>query len=134
MEVIQDLMRQQIAFESSIVGTDGTLAQLNTPIFALKRGIIGEAEETIEALENGDLEHAKEEAMDVTIFLCTLFNHLGITYEEITSIASAKMETNRIKYYSDPDRDEGLTVAEIMAKRKREWNEIVIYESSPVLE
>lgn len=132
MEVIQDLMNQQKIFESTIVGNDGNLSNLNTPEYSITRGVIGEAEEALESLADGDWEHAQEELIDVLIFLCTAFNHMELSYATICELASQKMDLNRIKYYSDPERDKGLTVAEIMAKRKREWNEIVIYESEPL--
>ena len=126
MEVVKDLMLQQTLFEASIVGTDGDLSKLNTPEYALVRGVIGEAEEALEAIREGDIQAAKWEMADVLVFLCTAFNQLGMTYEEVCELASAKMEVNRIKYYSD---GEALPVAEIMIKRKREWNEIVVYDS-----
>lgn len=129
MEVVKDLMIQQKEFEDSIVGNDGTLSDLNTPIYALVRGVIGEAQEALEDLEKGDIEHAKEEAADVLIFLCTFFNHLGMSYEDVCELSSMKMEMNKVKYYSD---GEDMPVAKIMATRKRQWNEIVIYESQPI--
>lgn len=129
MEVVRDLMIQQKHFESTIYGTDGDLSTLNTFIYALTRGVIGEAEEAKEAFYEGDIEGAKEEMADVLIFICTAFNHLGMTYEEVCELSAMKMNKNYTKYYSDPDRDVGLTIEQVMAKRKREWNEIVIYDS-----
>lgn len=122
-------MIQQIAFESSIVGNDGDLSTLNTFLYALRRGVIGETEEAIEAFEEGDIDAAKEEMADVLIFICTAFNHLGMTYQEVCDLSAKKMEKNKVKYYSD---GEDLPVKEIMAKRKREWNEIVIYEAEVI--
>lgn len=123
-------MQQQIEFEASILGNDGTLAELNSPTHAIERGIIGEAQEALEAVRDGMMEHAKEEAADVLIFLCTFFNHLGMSYEEVCELSQKKMEKNRIKYYSD---GEDLPVREIMRRRKEEWDSIVIYESEDLV-
>lgn len=107
---LDGLMRQQQQFEQGIVGTDGSLESFNTPEFAVTRGIIGEGQETLEAIESGDLEAAKVEAVDVLIFLCTLFNHLNMTPDEVEQLARIKMDINFKKYA--PENFQGRTIQE----------------------
>ncbi len=103
-------MADQADFEASLVGIDGTLADYNSPEFILARGIIGEATEALTDLTHGMLSGAKFEAVDVLIFLSSLFNHLGMTAEEVEMIAKVKMEHNRHKYA--PEHFQGRTVEE----------------------
>jgi hypothetical protein len=107
---LKGIMADQADFEASLVGTDGTLADYNSPEFILARGIIGEATEALTDLTHGTLSGAKFEAVDVLIFLASLFNHLGMTAEEVEMIARVKMEHNRHKYA--PEYFQGRTVEE----------------------
>jgi hypothetical protein len=113
------LMAKQEQFEDSLVGTDGSLRQHNTAEYALKRGVIGEAEEALESLEEGDIEGAKLEAVDVLIFLSTLFNHLNVTYDEVLELGRKKMATNFSKYR--PEYFAGMTVDEGVKKSRDLW-------------
>jgi hypothetical protein len=114
---LEGIMADQKEFEESLVGTDGTLADYNTPEFILARGIIGEATEALTDLTHGTLSGAKFEAVDVLIFLSSLFNHLEMTAEEVEMIAKVKMEHNRHKYA--PHFFEGRTVKEGIAEARR---------------
>jgi len=120
-DFMQSLMDFQNAFEISIVATDGTLRERNTPVYITDRGIVGEMRELREALQEGDLDAAKMEAIDVLIFTASLFNHLGMTGTEVERLALQKMSTNFLKYpghlFTDKTVDEG------MAYCKETWND-----------
>lgn len=111
----EQLREKQLLFESNLVGTDKSLAELNTPEHSLKRGIIGEAVEAIEALElHGELsEEFRNEVCDVMIFFATLLNHIGMSQEELEDRTRKIVTKNFIKY--SPSNMEGRTIAEGMA-------------------
>lgn len=109
---LEGIMADQKAFESSRVGTDGTLYDFNSPEYILSRGIIGEASECLSDLVHGSLAGAKFEAVDILIFLASLFNHLGMTAEDVEMMAKVKMKHNYTKY--DQALIEGKTIEEGM--------------------
>ena len=117
---LHGLMAHQKDFEQSRVGTDGTLEDFNTPEYALIRGVIGEAQEALEALAHGTLDHTKVESVDILIFLCTLFNHLGMTADEVEELAREKMEHNYTKY--DASHFENRTIQEGIIYSREVWN------------
>lgn len=93
------LMHQQLMFESERVGTDGSLRDYNSLAFGILRGIIGEAQEALEAAEIGDIEELKGELVDVLIFLSSVFVKAGLSPEEIYLRCAAKMRQNQDKYH-----------------------------------
>jgi NTP pyrophosphatase (non-canonical NTP hydrolase) len=113
------LMAQQADFEATRIGIDGSLADLNTLEYGIERGLIGESYEALEAVMAGQLSLAKEEVIDVLIFIATVANHLGMTPDEVSETAENKMATNFKKY--DPALIEGRTVADGMAYAKSVW-------------
>lgn len=114
------LMAKQEQFENRLVGTDGKLKDINTPKYALERGVIGEGQECLEALAEGDTEAAKLEAIDVLIFLSTLFNHLNMTPDEVQQLSRQKMTINFEKYR--PEHFTGETVVAGLAKSRQLWS------------
>lgn len=107
-------MLQKI-FESNLVGTDGTLEDLNSAEYALSRGIMGEAQEALDAIKDHGLQsqQVKKEIADIFIFLGTLINKVGMTQAEVEYLIARKMMINFIKY--KPENIDGRTVAEGMA-------------------
>jgi NTP pyrophosphatase (non-canonical NTP hydrolase) len=113
-EFIEWLMAQQIIFEQTRKGTDGSLWEKNTIEYGLTRGVIGEAEEALEDLRTlyelyiltPDAEelikqthdHLKTELIDILIFLSSVFVHAGMSPEDVIRIAAEKMERNHAKY------------------------------------
>lgn len=106
------IMKEQEVFEQGLQGTDGTLEDYNSPEHILERGIVGEAQECLEALQSGQFFEAKIEAVDVLIFLASLFNHLELSAEDVERLAHVKMSHNYKKY--KPEYFEGVTVKEGM--------------------
>lgn len=113
------LMAAQKLFETQIEGTDGTLWDHNTPEYALTRGIIGEAQECLEEIRLGNHQYAREEAIDILIFLGSLFNHLGLDSDTVSQMAQEKMERNFQKYHVDNFR--GRTIDEGIRFSRRNW-------------
>lgn len=113
-------MVMQEHFESTRVGTDMSLAELNTPEYILERGIIGEAREALEALSHGMMAEAQEEAIDVMIFLASLFNHLDMSAAEVEEMAIIKMSSNYEKYANQHIRDK--TIKEGLKYAKQKYN------------
>jgi len=107
---ISGLMGAQRLFENEIKGTDGTLWDKNTPEHIVERGLIGEAQEFLDDIRAGNMEHAKIEAVDILIFLSSLFNHLEMTPEEVSTLAELKMTMNWYKY--SPDKFRGVELDE----------------------
>jgi len=95
-----EVRRLQKLFESNLVGTDGSLEDKNTPEYALKRGVIGEATEALQALkEHGaDSPEFRSEIADIFVFLATLLNHLSMSDEELEDLMRRKMMINFSKY------------------------------------
>ncbi len=122
------LMTQQLLFELSIVGTDGSLLSHNTLEHGLTRGVIGEAQEALEALtilketevftpDQTELlteleHHLKVEIIDILIFLGSVFVHAGMSPQEVMELAMEKMDHNGKKYapsnFSGKTIDEGI--------------------------
>lgn len=110
------LMTQQLLFELSIVGTDGSLLSHNTLEHGLTRGVIGEAQEALEALtlmketevftpDQTELlteleHHLKVELCDILVFLGSVFVHAGMSPTEVMELTMEKMEQNGKKYAS----------------------------------
>lgn len=113
------IMDEQKRFEASLVGTDGTLADHNSPEYILTRGIKGEADECLEALQSGQFADAKFEAVDVLIFLASLFNHMDLSAEDVERMAQVKMMHNYKKYRQE--HMEGRTVAEGMQYAREQF-------------
>ena len=109
---LQGIMDAQRDFETERVGTDGSLWDYNTPEHILERGVIGEAQEALEAVTDGVLMEVKVEAVDVLIFLSSLFNHLDMTAEDVERLAHVKMDHNTRKYRTEFFEDR--TVQEAM--------------------
>lgn len=107
---VSGIMAAQKVFERETAGLDKSMADHNTPEFILTRGIIGEAEECLEALGRGALAEAKIEAVDLLIFTAALFNHLNMDAEEVAVLAEMKMMMNFYKY--NGNRFEGVTLDE----------------------
>lgn len=118
---IGGLMAAQRVFEEYVKGTDGTLRQHNTPEIILRRGVIGEAEEALEALRSGNHRELLIECVDVLIFISSIFNHLDCTPDQINQIATQKMMSNFIKY--NHENFEGRTIAEGLAHSRAIWSE-----------
>lgn len=114
---LSKIMQDQMDFEITRVGTDGTLYDMNTVEYGIVRGLIGESKEALDAFMAGQLAQAKEEVVDVLIFMATIFNHLGMDSDEVSQIAQEKMAKNYKKY--DQQYMEGRTIAEGMAHAKR---------------
>ncbi len=120
------LMTQQLLFELSIVGTDGSLLSHNTLEHGLTRGVIGEAQEALEALKLlketevftpdqtellTELEHhLKVELCDILVFLGSVFVHAGMSPQEVMELTMEKMQSNERKY--DPSNFTGKTISE----------------------
>lgn len=119
----KEIRERQRQFEDNLVGTDGSLKDHNTPEHALKRGIIGEAQEALEALhEHGeDSEEFRQEIVDILVFFATLLNHLNMDEEEIHERSGRIIRKNFLKYH--PRNFEGRTVAEGMQYSKDIFNE-----------
>lgn len=105
---LEAVREKQLLFENNLQGTDMSLADLNTPEYSLKRGIIGEAFEALESLEEkGELsDEFRNEVVDIYIFFATLLNHIGMSQEELETRTRVKVTRNFIKYRPD-------TVAEV---------------------
>ena len=112
------LMFQQWIFEGERQGVDGSLLERNGPERCIK-GVIGEAEECLTEVENSNIDEAREEAVDMLIFISTLFNHLGMSPEEVMTIAYKKVMQTKKKY--DVTVFEGRTVEEAMKVNKYRW-------------
>lgn len=121
VDTLTYFMDAQMEFETSRVGTDGSLYDANTVEYGLTRGIIGEAEEALEALRRGNLTEAQVEICDVFLFLCTVLNHLHLTPEQVFEVARLKLAINQEKYHVS--HFEGRTALEAMAIAKRSWND-----------
>ena len=125
-DFIEYLMLQQIIFETTREGTDGTLYEHNSVEHGLTRGVIGEAQEALEELQNlrelyiltPDAEelikethnHLLEELIDIQIFLASVFVHAGMSPEDVIRITAGKLERNNAKY--SRDNFFGKTIAE----------------------
>lgn len=107
---LSGIMAAQVVFERETRGTDIAMSDHNTPEYILTRGIKGEADECLEALEDGSLAEAKIEAVDILIFLSSLFNHLNMDSEEVAVLAEMKMMMNFYKY--NANRFDGVTLDE----------------------
>jgi hypothetical protein len=123
---LADLMSEQLIFEHTRKGTDGSLWQKNTVEYGLRRGVIGEAEEALEELQNLHELHiltpdAEElikathdklvlELVDVFIFLSSIFNHAGLTADQVMELTRGKVAKNFSKY--EQSNFEGKTIAE----------------------
>ena len=132
---LADLQQDGIIFEHTIKGTDGSLWDKNTIEYGLKRGVIGEAQEALEELEEliklqvltpdkEDLirqtyEKLAFELVDVLIFLISVFSHVGLSADEVMELARIKMEVNRKKY--DPRNFESKTIAEGLQYSRDKW-------------
>ena len=94
---VRDLQRK---FESNLVGTDHSLAELNTPDYSLERGVIGEANEALEALTSQGMfsEAFRDEIVDIIIFLATILNHINMSEEEMNHRLGRIVTKNFIKY------------------------------------
>lgn len=113
------LMFQQWIFEGERQGVDGSLLEKNKPERCVK-GVITESQECLKEVENGNIDHAKEEAVDMLIFISTLFNHLNMSPEEVIELAYKKVMQTQKKY--DVTVFEGRTVEEGMRVNKHMWN------------
>lgn len=125
-DFIEYLMLQQIIFETTREGTDGTLYEHNSVEHGLTRGVIGEAQEALEELQNlrelyiltPDAEelikethaHLLEELIDIQIFLASVFVHAGMSPEDVIRITAGKLERNNAKY--SRENFFGKTIAE----------------------
>lgn len=107
---LSGIMAAQVAFENSVRGIDKSMADHNTPEFILTRGIQGEADECLQALKEGNLAEAKIEAVDVLVFLSSLFVHLDMDAQEVAALAELKMMMNFYKYHGN--RFEGVPLEE----------------------
>lgn len=121
IDLISWLLAEQLLFEAERIGTDGSLAEFNTLEYGLTRGVIGEAQEALEAVENGDIENLKVELADTLIFLASVMNHAGMTAEEIKEIATQKMLRNHSKYKKE--NFEGRTVKEAMIFSREQYEQ-----------
>lgn len=113
---LQEIRDKQELFENNLVGTDKSLAELNTPEYALERGIIGEALEALEAIKNGIYsDEFRDEVVDILVFYATLLNHIGMSNEELENRARIKVVRNFVKYRPDVVADfpieEGIRVS-----------------------
>lgn len=113
------LMLMQLQFEQERVGTDGSLYEVNTIEHGIVRGVIGEAQEALEALKNGDIEAVKMELVDTIIFLGSVLMHAGMKPLEIVEMVSQKMQSNHQKYRTD--HFSGRTVRDALAYSKQNW-------------
>jgi len=118
---IGGLMAAQKVFENYVRGTDGSLADYNTPEKILTRGVIGEAEEALEALRAGEHRELLIECVDILIFLSSMFVHLDVSPDEVNSIATKKMMHNFLKY--NHENFEGRTIEEGIAISRELWNQ-----------
>lgn len=91
-------MYQQLKFETERVGTDGTLWDVNTLEYGLTRGVIGEAQEALEEVRNGNIDRAAEEVIDILIFLGSILVHLGMDATSILNALCHKIEAMQNKY------------------------------------
>lgn len=107
---LSGLMAAQTVFERVTTGTDMSMAEHNSPLYIIDRGVHGELEECRVELEQGNIAAAKIEAVDALIFIASLFNHLGMSPEEVSVLAELKMMTNFYKY--NATRFEGKTLEE----------------------
>lgn len=84
----EQLQQSQNTFEEGLVGTDGTLADFDTPGYLLQRGIINESEEAIKALETVGLhsDSFKDELVDIIVFISALFNHVGMSSAHLEAL------------------------------------------------
>lgn len=113
---IGELMMDQIKFEISRIGDDGTLFDHNSVEFILTRGVQGEAQE---ALEETDIEKRKEEFIDILIFWASGAVHMGMSPEEVSRIAEKKMGINFLKYAVE--NFQGRTVKEGIQHSRDNW-------------
>lgn len=142
----EQLRSSQRLFESNLVGTDGTLEDLNSVQFSLERGVIGEAREALDALALHGMhsEEFRNEVIDVIVFLSTVLNHIDMAQEEIEERTRRIVVKNFIKYH--PRNFSGRTVSEGMKHSREIWNKeeetsiipyvqqqksIVVYQSTP---
>lgn len=107
---LSGIMAAQVVFERETKGIDLSMGDNNSPDFILTRGIKGEADECLEALQAGNLAEAKIEAVDCLIFLASLFNHLNMDAEEVAVLAELKMMMNFYKY--NGNRFDGVSLEE----------------------
>lgn len=97
----KELRDKQLLFEDNIEGTDGKLSDLNTPEYILQRGIIGEANEALDALKYGiDSDKFRDEVTDAYVFFASLLNHIGMSQEELEERTGRIVFKNFIKYSS----------------------------------
>lgn len=114
--------RRQLQFEDNLVGTDMSLAEYNNLGTILRRGIIGEAFEAIQALEeHGELsEEFRNECVDIFVFFASLLNHAGISQEELENRTRVIVTKNFIKY--SPATFAQGTVEEGIAKSREDFH------------
>jgi NTP pyrophosphatase (non-canonical NTP hydrolase) len=94
-----ELRQRQIQFEDNLEGTDGKLADLNTPEYILQRGIIGEANEALDALSHGvNSDEFRDEITDIIVFIASLLNHIGMSQEELEQRTERIVVKNFVKY------------------------------------
>lgn len=119
---LKEVREKQLLFENNLQGSDMSLADLNTPAYALERGIIGEATEALESLdEKGELsDEFRNEVVDIYIFFATLLNHIGMSEEELENRARVKVTRNFIKYR--PDTVAEVPIAEGMRQCRDNFN------------
>jgi len=112
---------RQDSFEKALVGTDGSLYDINGAEYALERGIIGEAYEALEALMVYGMhsEEFRSEVVDIFNFFCSLLNHIDMSEEELAYWAGRIMLKNHIKY--TPKNFEGRTVMEGLEHSREIW-------------
>lgn len=112
---------KQDSFEKALVGTDGSLYDINGAEYALERGIIGEAYEALEALTAYGMhsEEFRSEVVDIFNFFCSLLNHIEMSEQELAYWAGRILLKNHIKYH--PRNFEGRTVMEGLEHSREIW-------------
>lgn len=121
-EVLVFVREKQRLFESNLVGTDMSLAELNTAAYILERGMLGEAAEALEELveEGAESDKFRDEIADLFIFFGSLLNHIGMTDDELERRVVRKVMVNFLKYH--PRNMEGKTIEEGMLYSRSLWN------------
>lgn len=114
---IQWMIVQQIEFELSREGTDGSLFDVWDLEALATEGLQEEVDEYVEAIRSGDIELAQKEAIDIVIRVFSLLAHLGMDDREVMSRAMQKMSERSFKY--PPSKSDSLTVKEAMRRDKQ---------------
>jgi len=120
-EILVFVREKQILFESNLVGTDMSLAELNTAEYILRRGMLGEAREALEELvkDGAESDSFRDEIADLFIFFASLLNHIGMDDDELERRVVRKVMINFLKYH--PRNMEGKTIVDGMKHSRDIW-------------